>query len=321
VCFTQRWVTETVALSRLVKNATYSFVHRRRWLQMIPAEFQYTAPKSISDAIEVLQQNKEAKILSGGQSLIPMMRLRFASPPLIVDLNRIPGLDYIREEKGWLVIGALVRESDLEDSDLVRTKYPLLFETSHSVADPLVRNMATLAGNLAHADPANDHPATMIAYRSEVVATGPKGSRTISVDDLFKGAFRTALASDEILTEIHIPLPGPRSGGAYTKLERKVGDFATAGVAVQLTLDEKGEIRQIGIGLTNVAHKVLRAARSEDALRGEQPDAKSIAMAGQCAQEDCRPGEDLRGSEEYKRNMVRVLTMRTIERALERARS
>jgi aerobic carbon-monoxide dehydrogenase medium subunit len=287
---------------------------------MIPAEFQYTAPKSIPEAVAVLQGNKDSKILSGGQSLIPMMRFRFASPPLIVDLNRIPGLDYVREERGWLVIGALVRESDLEDSELVRRKYPLLYETSHSVADPLVRNMATLAGNLAHADPANDHPATLLAYRGEVVATGHKGSRTIPADDFFKGAFRTALASDEILTEIRIPSPAPRSGGAYTKLERKVGDFATAGVAVQLGLDAQGMVQQIGIGLTNVAHKVLRAARSEGALRGKQPDDNSIAMAGQYAQEDCRPGDDLRGSEEYKRNVVRILTIRTIERALERAR-
>jgi aerobic carbon-monoxide dehydrogenase medium subunit len=288
---------------------------------MIPAEFQYAAPKSISEAIGFLQQNKEAKILSGGQSLIPMMRFRFASPPLIVDLNRIPGLDYVREERSWLIIGALVRESDLENSDMIRTKYPLLYETSHSVADPLVRNMATLAGNLAHADPANDHPATMLAYRAEVVATGPKGKRTIPIDEFLKGAFRTALASNEILTEVHIPSPSPRSGGAYSKLERKVGDFATAGVAVQLSLGDYGKIQQIGIGLTNVGHKALRATRSEEALRGKEPNEELIALAGQYAQEDCRPGEDLRGSEEYKRNVVRVLTMRAMEKALERART
>jgi carbon-monoxide dehydrogenase medium subunit len=287
---------------------------------MIPAEFLYAAPKSIPDAIAVLQQHKDAKILSGGQSLIPMMRFRFASPPLVVDINRIPGLDYIREERGWLIIGALVRESDLENSEMIRSKYPLLYETSHSIADPLVRNLATLAGNLAHADPANDHPATMLAYRAEVVATGPKGTRTIFADDFFKGAFRTALASDEILTEVHIPAPSPRSGGAYSKLERKVGDFATAGVAVQLSIGDYGKIQQVGIGLTNVGHKVLRATRSEEALRGKEPSHELIGLAGQFAQEDCRPGDDLRGSEEYKRNVVRILTMRTIEKALDRAR-
>ncbi len=287
---------------------------------MIPAEFQYAAPKTIPEAIAVLQKNQDAKILSGGQSLIPMMKFRFATPAFLVDLSRIPGLDYIREERGWLLIGALVRESDLEDSPLIRTKYPLLFETSHAVADPLVRNMATLAGNLAHADPANDHPATMLAYRAEVVATGPKGKRTIPADRFFQGPFRTALASDEILTEVRIPIPIARSSGAYLKLERKVGDFATAGVAVQLTLSPDGKIQQIGIGLTNVGPTALRAKRSEEALRGQKPGERLIAQAGQFAQEDCQPGEDLRGSEEYKRNVVRILTMRAIETALERAR-
>lgn len=248
---------------------------------MIPAEFQYTAPRTIPEALAVLQQNKDAKILSGGQSLIPMMRFRFATPPLLVDLNRIPGLDYIREERGWLIIGALVRESDLENSALIRSKYPLLYETSHSVADPLVRNMATLAGNLAHADPANDHPATMLAYRGEIVATGTKGKRTVQADAFFTGAFRTALAPDEILTEVHIPSPSPRSGGAYSKLERKVGDFATAGVAIQLSLGDHGKIQQIGIGLTNVGHKALRAVRSEEAFRGKEPNEGLVALAGQ----------------------------------------
>ena len=249
-----------------------------------------------------------------------MLKFRFATPALLVDINRIPGLDYIREDRGWLVIGALVRESELEESPLIRNKYPLLFETSHSVADPLVRNLATLAGNLAHADPANDHPATMLAYRAEVVATGPKGTRTIKIDDFFQGPFMTALASDEILTEVHVPNPVAHSGGADLKMERKVGDFATAGVAIQLNLDNGGKIQQIGIGLTNVGPTALRAKRSEQVLRGKKPDEKLIAQAGQLAQEDCRPGNDLRGSEEYKRNVVRVLTMRAIEKALERAK-
>ena len=287
---------------------------------MIPAEFEYAAPQTVPEAIAFLQNNKEAKILSGGQSLIPLMKFRLATPPLLVDINRIRGLDYIREEGGWLRVGALVREAELEDSPIVQSKYMLLLETSSSIADPLVRNLATLAGNLAHADPANDHPAAMLAYRAQVVATGPKGQRTIGIDDFFTGAFSTVLASNEILTEVRIPTPPPHSGGAYQKLERKVGDFATAGVAVQLNLDGKGNIQQIGIGLTNVAATALRAKRSEDVLRGKSPDAKLIAQAGQLAQQDCDPGNDLRGSEEYKRNMVRVLTMRALEQALARAR-
>lgn len=287
---------------------------------MIPADFKFAAPKTIPEALALLQTNHEAKILSGGHSLIPLMKFRLAAPALLVDINGISGLDYIREEGGSLRIGALVREADLEDFALVRSKYPLLYDTTLSVADPLVRNRATLAGNLAHADPANDHPATMLAYRAEIVATGPKGNRTIPIDQFFTGLFATALASDEILTEVRIPVPPSKSGGAYMKLERKVGDFATAGVAVQLNLGADGTVQQIGIGLTNVGTTVIRAARSEQALRGKKPDEKLIAQAGQFAQEDCQPSADLRGSEEYKRNMVRVLTMRAINKALERAR-
>jgi carbon-monoxide dehydrogenase medium subunit len=287
---------------------------------MIPAPFQYAAPASVPDAIALLQSNPDAKILSGGQSLIPLMKFRLAQPALLVDINNIGGLDYIREQDGWLEIGALVRESDLEDSALVKTKYPLLHDTTLSVADPIVRNRATLAGNLAHADPANDHPATMLAYRAQVVATGANGNRTIAIDDFFQGLFATSLASDEILTAVRIPIPKPRSGGAYMKLERKVGDFATAGVAVQLNLDAAGKVEQIGIGLTNVGLQALRAKRSEDALRGELPEAKWIERAALFAQEDCDPAPDLRGSVEYKRNLVRVLTMRAIEKAVERAK-
>ena len=287
---------------------------------MIPAEFKYVAPKTIPDALAFLQKEHDAKILSGGHSLVPLMKLRLAAPSLLVDINGIPGLDYVREENGWLVMGALVREADLEDSPLVRTKYALLHDASRSIADPLVRNRATIAGNLAHADPANDHPAVMLAYRGELVATGLKANRTIPIDQFFTGLMTTVLAADEILTQVRIPTPPARSGGAYVKLERKVGDFATAGVAVQLNLGTDGTVQQIGIGLTNVGATAIRAARSEQALRGIKPDEKAIAQAGQMAQEDCDPSADLRGSVDYKRNMVRVLTTRALNQALERAR-
>ncbi|HEX9076987.1 MAG TPA: xanthine dehydrogenase family protein subunit M [Anaerolineae bacterium] len=287
---------------------------------MIPAEFQYAAPKTVTEAIALLQTNPDAKILSGGQSLIPLMRFRLAAPPLLVDINNIVGLGYIREEGGWLRIGATVREDDLDNAPIVRSKYPLLRETSRLIADPLVRNRATLCGNLAHADPANDHPATMLAYRAQVVATGPKGERVIPVDQFFVGLFTTTLASDEILTEVRVPVPPARSGGAYAKMERKVGDFATAGVAVQLNLDGSGAIQEIGLGLTNVGPTPIRARRSEDVLRGKKADENLIAQAGRLAQEDCEPSSDLRGPEEYKRNLVRILTMRAINIALERAR-
>jgi carbon-monoxide dehydrogenase medium subunit len=287
---------------------------------MIPAQFQYAAPASLPDAIALLRANPEAKILSGGQSLIPLMKFRLAQPAMLIDINNIDGLDYIREEGGWLRIGALTRESALDESSIVKTHYPLLHDTTLSVADPIVRNRATLAGNLAHADPANDHPAAMLAYRAQVVASGANDKRTIAIDDFFQGLFATALAPDEILTEVQIPAPKPRSGGAYVKMERKVGDFATAGVAVQLTLDASGKIEQIGIGMTNVGLQALRARRSEDALRGEMPEAKWMERAALFAQEDCDPNADLRGSVEYKRNLVRVLTLRALTQAVERAK-
>ncbi len=287
---------------------------------MIPAQFQYAAPASIADALALLQSNPDAKILSGGQSLIPLMKFRLAQPAMVVDINNIADLDYIREADGWLKIGALTRESALEDSTLVREKYPLLYETTLNVADPIVRNRATLAGNLAHADPANDHPATMLAYRAQVVATGAGGNRTIAIDDFFTGLFSTALASDEILTEVQIPAPKTNSGGAYMKLERKVGDFATAGVAVQLNLDAAGSIEQIGIAFTNVGLQAIRGARSEAALRGTSGNAVAVEAAAKFAQEDCEPNADLRGSVEYKRNLVRVLTTRAISSALAKAR-
>jgi carbon-monoxide dehydrogenase medium subunit len=166
-------------------------------------------------------------LLSGGQSLIPMMKLRLASPQYIVDINRIPGLDYISESDGHLTIGALAREYELETSGLVQSKLPILADTAKVIADPLVRSQATICGNLAHGDPANDHPATMLALGAKVVATGPNGQREIAIEDFFPGLFTTALSAEEILTEIRIPLPPPASGGAYLKLERKVGDFAT----------------------------------------------------------------------------------------------
>ncbi|MGH2619829.1 MAG: FAD binding domain-containing protein, partial [Anaerolineales bacterium] len=202
---------------------------------MIPPPFDYQAPTSVSEALAILGKNPKAKILAGGQSLIPMMRFRLASPAMLVDLNRISELSYIKEGEGWLRIGAMTRETDMDRSDLIAKMYPLLADTTHVVADPLVRNLSTLGGNLAHADPANDHPATMIAYRAELVATGPKGNRTIPATEFFTGPFETALAANELLTEIRIPAPGKGSGGAYVKLERKVGDFATAAVAVQVS--------------------------------------------------------------------------------------
>ena len=287
---------------------------------MIPAAFGYSAPKTLSEAISLLRQHgPDAKILAGGQSLIPLMKLRMAAPKHLVDIGRIGDLSYIREEDGHLAIGALTREADIDASELIRAKYPILSDTASVIADPLVRNMATVGGNLAHADPANDHPATMLALGAEVVATGPDGARTIKLADFFTGLFTTSLNADEILTEIRIPAPPPRSSGAYLKVERKVGDFAAAAVAVQITLD--GVIcKEVGIGLTNVGQTPIKAARAEAALRGKAADEENIQAAARIASEEADPSDDLRGPADYKRSLVRVLTARALRRAIARAK-
>ncbi len=287
---------------------------------MIPPTFDYAVPRTLSEAVNLLGQNPEAKILAGGQSLIPMMKFRLAEPALVIDLNRLNGLSYIREEGDWLKIGALTREADLERSDVIREKYPLLLDTARVIADPQVRNMATVGGNLAHADPANDHPATMLACGAQVVATGPKGERSIPIADFFEDAFTTSLAHDEILTEIRIPAARSNSGGAYLKLERKVGDFATAAVAVQVTLDADGKCSYIGIGLTNVGLTAIKASDAEAALLGKQPDDGNIRQAAQLASQAAQPISDQRGSEEYKRSLVKTLTVRALRKAVERAK-
>ncbi len=239
---------------------------------MIPAAFEYHAPSSIGEATGLLATlGEDAKILSGGQSLIPLMKLRLAGPRHLVDINGIPDLAYIREADGFLRIGGLTRESDLEESALIRSRYPLLHDTCKVIADPLVRNLATIGGNLAHADPANDHPATMLALGAEVVAVGGKGRRRIPITSFFTGPFATALAPDEIVVEVAIPVPAARSGGAYVKLERKVGDFATAAVAAQVVLGAGGVCDQVGIGLTNVGMTPIKAAAAEAALTGARP--------------------------------------------------
>jgi carbon-monoxide dehydrogenase medium subunit len=287
---------------------------------MIPAAFEYHAPSTIDEATALLSKlGEDAKVLSGGQSLIPLMKLRLASPAHLVDINAIPGLSGIREADGFLRIGALTRESDLEESEIVRTRYPLLHDTSKVIADPIVRNLATIGGNLAHGDPANDHPATMLALGAEIVAVGPKGERRMPIATFFTGPFETGLKPDEILVEIRVPVPPARSGGAYLKLERKVGDFATAAVAVQVTLGANGACEQAGIGLTNVGLTPIKATRAEASLKGKALDESAIKQAAELAAQAAEPSADLRGSVEYKKDLVRVLTARALRKAVERA--
>ena len=287
---------------------------------MIPSAFDYHAPGTLDEAVALLERHgDEAKVLSGGQSLLPLLKLRLGDAGHLVDIGRIPGLTGITEADGYLRIGGATREADLERSDLIREKYPILLDTAVVIADPLVRNRATVGGNLAHGDPANDHPATMLALGAEVVARGPGGERIIPITSFFTGLFATALAPAEILTEIRIPVPPAHSGGAYVKLERKVGDYATAATAAQVTLGGQGEVARIGIGLTNAGPTPIKATAAEQCLRGRQPDAAAIAEAARLAADAASPSADRRGSVEYKRDMARVLTGRAVARAVERA--
>lgn len=286
---------------------------------MIPAEFEYHAPTNLEEAISLLhEKGEDAKLLAGGQSLIPAMRFRLAQPAVLIDLGKLDGLEYIREGANHLVIGAMTRESALEDASELLASYPLLLDTAKVVADPLVRQRATIGGNLAHADPANDHPATMLAYAAELVAQGPAGQRTIPIDDFFTGLFENSLAPGEILTEVRIPRPVLGTGGAYLKLERKVGDYAISAAAVQLTLS--GQVcNRVRIGLTNVSPVPMRATQAELRLTGQPLTEDAIEEAAQLCASACDPSADLRGSEEYKRDVTRVLVGRAIRLAVERA--
>ena len=286
---------------------------------MIPSRFEYHAPSTLDEAISLLDHyGPEASVLAGGQSLIPMMKFQLALPAHVVDINRISGLGGIHEENGVLHIGTLTRESDLDASEMVRFRYPILHDTTAVIADPLVRNMATVGGNLAHGDPANDHPATMMALGAEVVARGPGGERVIPVIDFFQGPLTTALTQGEILTEVRVPTLAAGSGSAYLKLERKVGDYATAGVAVVITLNG-GVCQRAGIGLTNAGPTPVKASAAADFLAGRPLDDETIREAARLAAQEAQPTADLRGSAEYKRDMVRVLTGRAIRLALTRA--
>ncbi|MDX1535019.1 MAG: xanthine dehydrogenase family protein subunit M [Thermoplasmata archaeon] len=287
---------------------------------MIPPQFEYFAPSSVSEAVELLERyDGEAKVLAGGMSLIPILKLRLAEPAALIDIGRIEELSYIREEDGWLRIGAGTIVNDLHDSDLVRERYPILHDATSVIADPLVDNMGTVGGNIAHGDPANDLPACMLVLGAQVVAQGPKGSRTIPVREFFIDTFETALEDNEILTEVQVPTPRPRQGNAYMKIEKRAGDFSIAAVAANVILDAKGTVEDAGIGLTSVAPTPTFAVEASNHLAGGSPDEAAIARAAELAEKVANPVSDLRGPAEYKRAMVGVLTRRTLNKALARA--
>jgi aerobic carbon-monoxide dehydrogenase medium subunit len=290
---------------------------------MYPSRFRYEAPRSLAEAIGLLQDGGDyAKVLAGGQSLVPLMKLRFASPELVVDINNVPGLDYHRADPdGTLRIGALCRHVDLERSDLLKTTQPTMASAAPLIADPIVRNRGTLVGSLCHADPQGDWASVVLALGGSVVARGPRGMRSIPLADFVTGPFQNVLDEDEIAVEAVIPAAqGTRSGG-YLKLERRVGDFATVGVAV--ALETSGEtVTRAGIALTGVGGSTIGATEAAAALTGRPLTDDSIARAADLAAQAARPRTDHRGSAEYKRHMVRTFVVRLLNRtdaAAERA--
>ncbi|MEH6762257.1 MAG: xanthine dehydrogenase family protein subunit M [Maribacter arcticus] len=288
---------------------------------MIPANFNYHKANTLKEAIALSQElGEEAKYMSGGHSLLPMMKLRFATPEHIIDISKIKGLSYIKEEGDLLKIGALTTQTELEHNPNLKENYPIFGDAVWLTADPSVRNCGTIGGNIAHGDAANDQPALMLALRATIIAEGVDGTKSIPIDDFFHGFYMTALEPGDILTEIQIPKTKKNSGGAYHKVERKVGDYATAGVAVHIELDDDGVCQEIGIGLTNVSAVPMRLERGEEILRGKKITDKLIEQVGVIAGEDAEPESDLRGSEAYKRSIVNTITKRMLNKALERAR-
>jgi aerobic carbon-monoxide dehydrogenase medium subunit len=283
---------------------------------MFPSRFRYEAPRSLDEAISLLQYGGDyAKVLAGGQSLVPLMKLRFASPELVVDINNVPGLDYHRADPdGTLRIGALCRHVALERSDLLKTTQPTMAAAAPLIADPIVRNRGTLVGSLCHADPQGDWASVVLALGGSVVARGPRGIRTIPLADFVVGPFQNVLEPDEIAIEAAIPAAmGIRSGG-YLKLERRIGDFATVGVAVAIETSG-GSVTRAGIGLTGVGGSTIAATAAAEALVGQPLTPDSIAQAADLAAQAARPRTDHRGSAEYKRHMVRTFVLRILSRA------
>lgn len=288
---------------------------------MYPAEFEYFRASTVEEAVEhlVAYADDDVKLLAGGQSLIPLMRLRLARPTHLVDLNGVPDLGTLEVDEGWLRIGALVRESALESSEEISSLFPILRETTSVIADPSVRNLATVGGNLAHGDPANDHPATMTAIGAHVVARGPAGERAMPIETFFEGLFETALAPSEVLTEIRVPLPPRDTGSAYRKVKRQVGDFAIVGVAATVTLDG-GAVSSSRLVYTNVGPTPVRATEAEHELVGRDPDDGTLWSVAGAAAAALTPPDDGRGSAQYKRRVARKLTYDALTAATQRAR-
>ena len=287
---------------------------------MYPAAFEYHAPTSVKDALRLLGKLKDdAKLLAGGHSLIPMMKLRLAQPGHLIDLKKVKGLSGIKEEKGALVIGAMTTHWEIEASKTVKAKVPVLAEVAGIIGDPAVRNKGTLGGSVAHADPAADWPAAMLALGAEMVCEGPKGKRTVKVDDWFVGLMTTAVKGNEILTAVRVPAWPAGSGAAYMKFPHPASRFAVVGVCAAVTLDKQGVCTRAGVAVTGAGTKAVRAKGVEAALTGKTLDAAAIEAAAQKAADGVDVQADLQGPVEYKAHLCRVFAKRAITEAVKRA--
>ena len=286
---------------------------------MTPAAFEYHAPSSVDAAVALLAElGPDAKLLAGGHSLLPMMKLRFAVPTHLIDLGKVDELRGIRQAGDEIRIGAMTTEAELLRSPVLAEKLPLLVEGVRSIADPQVRYKGTIGGDISHGDPGNDHPALMLALDASFVLAGPRGGRVLKADGYFLGLYTTQLEADELLAEIRIPVPPPGCGWSYQKLKRKTGDFATAATAVMLKMDA-GRVAQVRIGLTNVAPTALRANAAEDSLIGKPIDDATVADAARLAMSICDPAPDQRGDAAYKTAMCGEMTRRALLAAHARA--
>ena len=286
---------------------------------MYPAAFEYHAPASVADALKLLGKLDDAKILAGGHSLIPMMKLRLAQPKHLIDLRKVPGLNAIKEEGGTIVIGAMATHWEVESSKLLQAKCPVVSDTAKIIGDPAVRNKGTIGGSLAHADPAADMPATVIALGAELVCQGAKNKRTVKVDDWFQGLMSTALGEDELLVEIRVPALAAGTGSAYMKFAHPASRFAIVGAAAVITVDKQGTCTKAGVGITGAGTKAVRAKGVEAGLVGKRLDAATIEAAAQKAADGVDVQADLQGSVEYKSHLCRVFARRAVEAALKKA--
>jgi aerobic carbon-monoxide dehydrogenase medium subunit len=285
-----------------------------------PNKFDYYRPGSLAEAVELMARyGQDARPLAGGQSLIPLMKLRLANPAVIVDLNAIPGLNYVRHESNRLLIGALTCHSDVEDSRIVGARYDAIVDAVTHIGDAQVRNLGTVGGSLVHGDPSGDWGAVLLALGGDVCCLGPNGTRTIEASAFFTEMYETARQPDEIVTEVRIASPASRSGGAYVKLERRAGDFAIVGAAVSLTLDEHGACAEARIGLSGVASTYVRAAAAERVLRGSRLNEDAIAEAAHSLDAEMDPYSDVRAPADYKRAMAKVFFRKALEVARRRA--